>query len=210
MRQRHRNAGVFRLSLAFMSLVISLSAAAAECPVGYAQREMAVLDADYVRQARDIAEWRDRQFRYAIDQFNAEYSTEAKKIYARLNTEKAALSERITEGDLRQATQTQRSEAAREIGMRFRADIAALGTKLRQNYRDQIARTREDVASMREGIAEFYREDRQALRNTIADGCRTIAQRPLRSVFIFVSGLIGRSSTEEPKPIPYGNLGIRG
>lgn len=199
-----------RLALALLLITLSSGVAAAECPVGYAQREMALLDADYVRQARDIAQWRDRQFRYAIDQFNAEYSTEAKQIYARLNAEKANLSKRITEGDLRQSTQKQRSDAAREVGMRFRADITALGTKLRQRYRDQIARTRADVASMREGMAEFYREDRQTLRNTIADGCRNIAQRPLRSVFIFVSGLIGRPSPEEPTRIPYGNLGIRG
>ena len=201
---------IYRLSSAVMLFALSSGLATAECPIGYAQREMALLDADYVRQANDIAEWRDQQFRYAIDQFNFDYSREAKQIYARLNAEKASLSKRITEGDLRQSTQKQRSDAAREIGMRFRADIAALSTRLRQSYRDQIARTRADVASMREGMAEFYREDRQALRSTIADGCQNIAQRPLRSIFIFVSGLIGKSSSEEPKRIPYGSIGFRG
>lgn len=210
MRKGCISAPVFRLSLALMLVALSSGVATAECPAGYAQREMALLDADYVRQIRDIEEWRDRQLRYAIDQFNAEYSTEAKRIYARLNAEKASLSKRITEGDLRQSTQKQRSDAAREIGMRFRADMAALSTKLRQSYRDQIARTRADVASMREGMAEFYREDRQALRDTIADGCRNIAHRPLRSIFIFVSGLIGQPSADEPVDIPYGNIGIRG
>ena len=41
-------------------------------------------------------------------------------------------------------------------------------------------------------------EDRQALRDTIADGCRKEFRIRLRSVFLFVSGLMGGPPKDEP------------
>ncbi len=186
------------------------SGAAAECPRNYEMEQKATLDADFVRFTRELAQWRDMQFKYALDQYSADYRTGSKRIYDRLELDRTRLRDRIVGGDLKDSPQRERSEAARMIGGRFRADIAALKAELRGQYNAQIARTRHEVADMRHALQDEYSQERRALQETIASGCRALRVSRLRSIFLWVGERVNDgASPDETTPI-YGNLGIRG
>lgn len=213
MAPRSRNTPPPRLGAALIALAVVTggTTAHADCPPHYEREQRAELDAHYTREALDIAVWRDHQFRFALDQYNATIRNGSKPIYARLETDRQNLRDRIVSGDLRQAGQAERSEAARRIGAEFRRELMELRVRAKQDYHAQIALTRADVADMRRTAQHLYAVDRKELRKALANGCRQELSFSLRSIFIWTGNLIAAPGpAPEPVDIPFGTLGIRG